>query len=119
MDSAGVPGERAIVSDNAVTRNNDRNSVVVIRHSHSARSSGLAQLFRDLAIRAGFTVGNLEQFPPDGHLKWGAVQVEREIEPGALLLEVFLKLGDENAICLDVHNSALWNAASEMKRSQT
>ena len=104
--------------DHTVARHDDRDAVVMVRHSHGSRSPGLSQLFCDLAVRPRLTVGNLEQFTPDGNLKRGTLKIQGEIEVRKPALKVFLDLGNEDAVRLSVENRPLWNLLTKMDRSE-
>jgi len=118
MDAAGIARQRTVMPDDTVARDDDRDAVVVVRHSHRSRCSGLSQFFGDLAVRPRLAVGNLQQFAPHGNLKRRALKIEREVELGPPPLEVFLYLGLADAVRLRIESRPLWNALTKMNRSE-
>ncbi len=77
IQSAGVSGQRPLLSDDAVTGDYDRNAIFVIRHADGARRPRFPDRLRDFAVGSCLAVGNLEQSIPNRKLKRSAVQVER------------------------------------------
>ncbi len=68
------------MSDNTMTRNDDSNAVVVIRHSDGSCRGWFAEFSGDLTVSACFSVRNLQQFTPDSHLKRRSLKIQREVE---------------------------------------
>jgi hypothetical protein len=102
------------VPDDPMTRNNDRNVIVVIRHADSSRCSWLAETLGDITVSASLPVRYVQQFTPDRNLKWGAINIQRDIESGAFSLKVLLDLLDKWTIRVNVHDPITWNAVSEL-----
>src|SRR4051795_3982961 len=85
LDAAGVAGQRAVGTDHAVARDDDRDRVAAVGQADGARGGvGLAEPPRDLAVRRGVAVADREQLAPDRALELAAGRVERQVE----LLEV-------------------------------
>src|SRR5262245_48284950 len=98
LDAAGVPGQGAVGSDHPVARDDDRDRVAAVGESDGPGGGvGLAEPLRDLAVRRGVAVPDLQQLTPDGPLEVAPLRVEREIE----LLEVTVEVGIQLAHGLD------------------
>ena len=54
VESAGVARQRTVMSDDTMTRNHDRNAIVVIRHSYGSRRGWFAEFSGDLDRRCVF-----------------------------------------------------------------
>ena len=98
VESAGVARQRTVMSDDTMTRNHDRKAIVVIRHSYGSRRGWFAEFSGDLTVSACFSVRNLQQFTPDGHLKRRSLKIQREFERRSMPLEVFRNLPNANSV---------------------
>src|SRR5688572_12433317 len=116
MKTAGIAGERSVLADNAVARNHDRHRVVVVRHPYSAGCRGLAERFRDIAVRAGLPVRNSEQFIPHGLLEWSSFNIQRNLESSPLSFKVLRKLLHNLAVGRVIHDRTFRDAVPEMDR---
>ena len=61
VQSARVPGQRAVRADDAVAREHDRDRVAVHDHAHGARRARAADLRREAAVRVELPVRNARE----------------------------------------------------------
>src|SRR6185312_5945658 len=78
--SATVPGEFAIRSDHAVTRDDDRNRIRSVRQPYRAARVRIADSPRQFPVRNRLAIRNFEQFVPDLLLEGGAFGCEMNVE---------------------------------------
>src|SRR5580765_7232602 len=105
------------MSDDTMTRNDDRNAIVMVRHSYSSCRGRLSEFFRNFAVSPCLSVRNLQQLTPDGQLKRRSAKIQRKIELCSSPLEVFLNLPDVNFVRSCVNHSVMWNLGSKMDRN--
>ena len=65
VQSAPVPGQRSVLADDSMARNDDRYRIVMIGQSDGAGRPRLTEISGDSAVAPGPSVGDLEKFPPD------------------------------------------------------
>ena len=107
------------MTDDTMTRHDDRKAVVMIGHSYGSRSGWFADSFGDLTVVRVSPVWNPQQFMPDGHLKRRSLKIQWEIELRSMPLEVFRNLPKENPVRFFIADAALWNLASKMDRNES
>src|SRR5258708_3389348 len=97
INTTGKPGQRARSPHHAVARGDDRDRVAAIRGAHRARGCGMADLARDLTIAAGLAKWDCQQGCPNALLKFGALDVERNVES----LQVSREVSSQLPPCFD------------------
>jgi hypothetical protein len=90
--AAAVTSESSVCSQYSVARNNDSKWIVMIRLTNGAEGIRAANGLGDVAIRAGFTVGNAQQRLPAIFLKLRSNQVEFTRENTQFTAEVAFEL---------------------------
>ena len=93
----GKPGQRAGSSHHTVARGDDRDRVAAIRGAHRAHGRGVADPACDLAIAAGLAKRHCQQRRPNAPLKFGAFDVERNVES----LQVSREVSNQLPPCFD------------------
>src|SRR5690606_5002830 len=95
-----IPRKAAVLSDNSVTRDDDRDPVACAGPCHRANLVSVTEHLRDLAIADRLTVWDLSQQLPYLHLKRRRLDVEWKVEPlfpprqmGQNLVNKFLEHG--------------------------
>jgi hypothetical protein len=87
------PVSRAVGADEAVARQHDRQRVAAVRGADRARRPRRADLASLRAVAAGRAIRDLGEREPGAALERGrAVEVEREVEGGALAGEPLAQL---------------------------
>src|SRR5689334_10230749 len=80
IESATVTAELVVAGDHAMARNNDRNRVVVVRHSDGTKATRTPDGARQVGVRTGLSVRDFEQRIPAAQLEVGAAEIERDRE---------------------------------------
>lgn len=91
--SASVAAELAAGFDDAVTRDDDGDSVVGVCGGNGAHGGGFSDSGGLLAVGAGLSEGYFGEGAPGGLLELGAALIEGDGELGALAGEVLGELG--------------------------
>lgn len=91
-DTAAETDQFAITSDHAVAGNNQGDWVFVVGVAHSPEGPGAADGPGNVSVGGRLTKGNFLQLPPDGFLKIGSLQQQRNVEFAALAFEIFIHL---------------------------
>ena len=92
VDSAREADEFARRADDAMARHHDRDRIAAVGRSDRARLPQVAQLLREIAVRARLAVRDREQRVPNRLLERSAREVEVERKRAALAREVFVEL---------------------------
>ena len=95
LQPAGIAGERAVRTDDAVAGDDDRDRVAVVGHADGTAGARIADGGGELAIGARLAIGDGAQRRPDPLLKCGAARGERQVECPPRARKVFpqLRLG--------------------------
>src|SRR6185436_11130122 len=94
LQAAAVAGERPVRPDHAVAGHDDGQGVAADRRRDAADDVGPPDGARDLAVRGGLAVRDVEQGAPDGEVEGARAQVEGEVlERAALAGEVRVDRG--------------------------
>jgi hypothetical protein len=64
FESSAVAAQAAVRSQNAMTWNDDRNWVIVVRHTHRSKPLWTVNTSGDLRVTSSLTVRNLQQRIP-------------------------------------------------------
>jgi hypothetical protein len=80
VQTTGVTGEATVLSNNAVTRNNDGHRIGPDGASHGPKGLWPAERCREIGIGAGFSPGNVLQFLPYGLLERRSRQAQRQVK---------------------------------------
>jgi hypothetical protein len=91
-EAAAEAREAPVMSDHAVTRNNNRNRIRAIRGANCSHCSWLADTFRQLLVGNGFAVGNFPKFRPHRSLKLRAEGSQFQRERFSLSRKIFGQL---------------------------
>src|ERR1700727_2430093 len=93
LEASGVTGQVATRADHAMARDDDRDRIASVGQADCPRGRRPLELARELSVRGGGAVGDLEQAPPDA-LEEGtpAAHLQRDVELEALAGEVLLEL---------------------------
>ena len=75
-----------------MTWRNDRNRISSIRGTYGAKCLRPLDLFRNLAVAAGFAKGNRKQRRPDSFLKLGPLEIEFQRKGFSLAREIIFQL---------------------------
>ena len=75
LNTASVAGQTTISTNNAVTRNHNRNLIAADRLAHSLRRSTGTNRTRNLAVSGGVPGRNSLQMLPHNQLKIGALRI--------------------------------------------
>src|SRR5437879_5632469 len=96
-ETARKAGERAVRSDHAMARRDDRDRIAAVRGADGAHGRGMPDLIGDLRVAARLAERNREQRVPHLLLERGPDEIELEIEDLAPAREILreLALGGE------------------------
>src|SRR6476469_2316458 len=87
VEPTGIAAEGAVTADHPVARDQHCDVVVAIGRADGPDCTGLADGGGDLRIAARFTRRDLAKLPPDGFLKGGAGNVDRQFPSGERLFD--------------------------------
>jgi hypothetical protein len=94
FETAGVADQASVAADHPVTRDRDRDRVVMVRTADGARRARLSDPARDLPVACRGSRRNLAERPPHPAPERGAVRIERKRGEGrAVAREVFRERG--------------------------
>lgn len=92
--ASGVAGEAAICPQHAVAGHHHTQGVAAHGGGHGAHGTGAGDGLAQRAVAGGVAAGQGQQGTPHGLLKGRAHrQIQRQIKPPALALQVLLQLG--------------------------
>src|SRR5687768_9511796 len=98
--AAAVAGERAVRTDDATTRNDDRDRVRSVRRTDGAHGGRSADARRHVAIAVRLAERNLHQAIPDDALKPGSARAEVDLEDTPHARKVLAKLRGNVALVI-------------------
>ena len=90
--AAAVTRQGAVRTDHAMTRQDDGDRIAAIGEPDRARSAGIAEISRQLAIAPSLAVRNLAQRRPDSLLKRRTMKLERQVKLATCGREIFAQL---------------------------
>ena len=92
LQAARVPGQLPVRADHPVARHHDAQPVAGVGHPHLLRQRGVAELAGQLAVAAGLPVRDRRHQGPHLPVERFAVQIEVQLEGGALAGEILAEL---------------------------
>src|SRR5262249_61061382 len=95
VEPPAVARQRAVLPDDAVAGDDDRDRRMPDARADGADDVGSAGAARELRVADRGAVRDLEQLGPDGELEIGAHEIELDVERPSLAGEVLLELGDD------------------------
>jgi hypothetical protein len=96
----------------------DRQMILVIRHTDSARGVGFAKIPGDVAIAARFAIWDFQQLMPDADLKWSSGQIERKVEVSSGAVKILIDLFAKDPVRFVVNDSIEWYVISKLHLGQ-
>jgi hypothetical protein len=98
FESTGIAGQGTVLADDTMAWDDDRHRVLMVRRPDGPRRPWPSEATRNLPVRRGLPVGNLEKDIPDGSLKRCAVEVEPKMKLPTRTSEVLTELMNRGAV---------------------